>query len=308
MNFDKLVYDQKWDEVIRQQEKLQSSNIVEQYYYNLALSEKGELCSRMFFGLQSNGAMALTLERNDEQSFRAMYFYYTVGLTCEAHHLAYELMVQHGYRPENIKMLIKTELINGNFKIAERYIGVLKKTLHYKNWAKKYEKMLFKPEQVNSDPELGGKIRLLPKNDFLAVTDNFGNLDRLVNENPGNRIAFEYRIARMLLEKDLMEVGAEVKDLKGLGYVHIPRHIEEAIVSLVNITSKFPEMGGLLISNDTDHRFIKYFSDLKPFRGDRNLVEKGIKKADKNTFWYYLQYGSIKSNSFIGNPVDNSIY
>ena len=116
----------------------------------------------MFFGRQSYGSKALTLTRDNDQSYRAMYFYYAVGLTCEAHHLAYELMVQHGYRPENIKMLIKTEMINGNFKVAERYINVLKKTMHYKKWSEKYEKMLFTPDLVNSDPELGGKIRLLP--------------------------------------------------------------------------------------------------------------------------------------------------
>ena len=77
--------------------------------------------------------------------------------------------------------------------------------------------------------------------------------------NPDNRIAFEYKMARLLLEKDLMEVGSEVKKFKGLGYDHFPRHIEEAIVSLVNITKEFPDLGGLSISTDTDHRFIAVF-------------------------------------------------
>jgi hypothetical protein len=308
MNFEKLVFSQKWDEVIRQHEESNSTNIVEQYYYNLALSEKGQLCSRMFFGRQSHGSMSLTLKRDDEQSYRALYFYYSVGLTGEAHHLAFEQVVQHGYRPENIKMLIKTELINGNFKIAERYINVLKGTLHYKKWAEKYEKMLFKPDIVNSDPEFGKEIRLLPKEDFYIVADDFRNLEMLLQANPDNRIAFEYKIARLLLEKDLMAVGSEIKKLKGMGYGHIPRHIEEAVVSLVNVTKEFPDLGGLAISNDTDQRFIKYFSDLKSFKGNRSLIAKGISKADKNTFWYYLQFGLIKSDFFKSSPVDNSIY
>ena len=308
MKFEKLVFMQEWDEVIRQHEKLNSANIVEQYYYNLALSEEGQLCNRMFFGRQSHGSMALTLKRDDDQSYRAIYFYYAVGLTGEAHHLAFEQVVQHGYRPENIKMLIKTELINGNFKIAERYINVLKGTLHYKNWVRKYEKMLFKPDIVNSDPELGEKIRLLPKEDFYIVADDFRNLEMLLQVNTDNRIAFEYKIARLLLEKDLMAVGSEVKRLKGMGYGKIPRHIEEAVVSLVNVTKEFPDLGGLAISNDTDQRFIKYFSDLKSFKGDRSLIEKGINKTDKNTFWYYLQFGLIKSDLFKSSPVDNSIY
>ena len=168
--------------------------------------------------------------------------------------------------------------------------------------------MLFKPDIVNSDPELGEKIRLLPKEDFFIVTDDFRNLEMLLQVNPDNRIAFEYKIARLLLEKDLMEVGSEVKRLKGIGYEHFPRHIEEAVVSLVNVTKEFPDLGGLSISNDTDQRFIKYFSDLKSFKGDRNLIEKGINKTDKNTFWYYLQFGLIKSDFLKSGPVDNSIY
>jgi hypothetical protein len=308
MKFEGMVYKQDWDGVIRQHEELGSSNIVEQYYYNLALSEKGELCNRMFFGRQSYGSLALTLTRDNDQAFRAMYFYYAVGLTAEAHHLAYELMVQHAYRPESIKMLIKTELINGNFKIAERYINVLKKTIHYKKWVEKYERMLYKPELVTSDPELGEKIRLIPRKDFFIVTDDFGNLERLLKENPDNRIAFEYKMARLLLEKDLVEIGKEIKNFKKLGYTHFPRHIEEAIVSLVNITKEFPDLDGLSISSDTDHRFIAYFSDLKSFRGDRKLIEKGIKKAEKNTFWYYLQYELIKSDFFKKGADDNSIY
>ena len=101
---------------------------------------------------------------------------------------------------------------------------------------------------------------------------------------------------------------AEIKKLKGLGYKYIPRHIEEAIVSLVNITKEFPDLGGLLISNDTEQRFFRYFSDLKSFKGNRSLIEKGINKTDKNTFWYYLQFGLIKSDFFKSGSVDNSIY
>ena len=78
--------------------------------------------------------------------------------------------------------------------------------------------MLFKPDIVNSDPELGEKIRLLPKEDFYIVADDFRNLEMLLQVNPDNRIAFEYKIARLLLEKDLMAVGSEVKRLKGMGY------------------------------------------------------------------------------------------
>jgi hypothetical protein len=172
MKLEKNVYKQDWDAIIKQQERDQTNNVIAEYYYNLALAEKGQLCERLFFSRQNYGPISLTLSRDNEQTYRAVYFYYAVGLISEAHHLAYELMVQHGYNPENIKLLIKTELINGNYKIAERYINVLKKTLHYGTWAEKYEKMLSDRQLINSDPELGEKISLLPKKDFFVVTND----------------------------------------------------------------------------------------------------------------------------------------
>jgi hypothetical protein len=308
MKFESMACSGNWDKVIRDYENSGSSSTVVQYYYNLALSEKGELCNRMFFGRQSSGSLSLTLSRDDEYSGRAMYFYYATGLTAEAHHIAYEQMVQHGYQPENIRMLIRTELINGNFRIAKRYINVLKKTLHYRNRALKYERFLNRSDLVKADPELGSKISLLPAKDFFVVTDDFKNVDLLLQDNPGNRIAYEYKLARLLLEKDLMEIGSEVKKMRSFGYTHIPRHIEEAIVSLVNVTKEFPDMGGLTISSDTDQRFLQYFSDLKSLKGNRKQIENQLKKVDRNTFWYYLQFGLLKNNRLKSEEVDNSIY
>jgi hypothetical protein len=290
MQLEKSVYKQDWGAVIKQYEQFPITNVVGQYYYNLALSEKGQLCSRLFFGQQNFGPMSLALPRDSKQAFRSVYFYYGIGLISEAHHLAYELMVQHGFRPENIKMLIKTELINGNYRIAERYINILKKTLHYKGWAEKYEKMLYEPESIISDPELGEKIRMLPKRDFFISPDDAKNIELFLKVNPDNKRAFEYKLARLLLEKDLLKVVSEVKEMKEIGYVNFPRHIEEAIVAFSELAKKVPDLGGLSVSRDTERRFIEYKRVFNSYRGNKSLIDKTMKKAEKDTFWYYLQY------------------
>jgi hypothetical protein len=217
-------------------------------------------------------------------------------------------MVQHGYTPENIKMLIKTELINGNYKIAKRYINVLKHTLHYKNWAEKYEKMLFNPALIISDPELGEKISLLPKKDFFITTDDAKNIELLLKENPDNKRAFEYKIARLLLEKDLLAVIGEIKKMNTFGYNYIPRHIDEAIVEFKAVTKSVPDLDGLAVSPETEKRFDQYRTVLSFYKGNKSLVEKGMKKPEKNTFWYYLQFSVMKSDFFKSSPENNSIY
>jgi hypothetical protein len=308
MQLEKSIYNQDWDAVIEQHEGSPSANVIGQYYYNLALSEKGQLCNRLFFGPQGFGPMSLTLPRDDEHSSRAVYFYYAIGLMGEAHHLAYELMVRHGYVPENIKMLIKTELINGNFKIAERYINVLKKTLHYRNWAKKYEKMLFNTALVKADSELGEKISLMPKRDFFVVPNDEQTIELFLKANPDNRKLLEYKIARMMLEKDLLATVNEVKRMKEIGYTSIPRHIEEVLVAYMNLTQASPDLGGLTISPDTKKRFTQYRMVSNAYKGNKSLVEKEMKKQEKNTFWYYLQFMVISSDFWESHPEDYFIY
>ncbi|HAM08964.1 MAG: hypothetical protein A2X04_08610 [Bacteroidetes bacterium GWF2_41_9] len=308
MKTERMFINGQTDKVILCIEKYSAPNIIEQFYYNLALSEKDQLCSRMFFSRQSSGPMSLSLEGNREQASRTIHYYYTIGLINEARHLAFELMVRNGYTPENIKMLIRTELINGNFRPAERYLGVLKKTLKYRNWAGKYEKYLFNPELVKADPELGEKIKLMPQSDFFIVPGEARNIDQLIKSNHLNRKAFEYKMARLLLEKDLIAVEEEVKNMKSMGYTSFPRHIDEAIVAYRNFAKAVPDLGGLSTDPETGKRFSGYAQVVNDLKGNKSLIEASMKKTEKNTFWYYLQFGTISGEFMRSKPVDRSIY
>lgn len=308
MKTEKLFIERQTDKVISHFERYPSNSIIEQFYYNLALSGKGQLCDRMFFGRQSTGPMSLSLEGNREQASRTMYYYYEIGLVNEARHLAFEQFVQNGYTPGNIKMLIKTELINCNFRVAERYLNVLKKTWRYRSCAEKYEKFLFKPELVKADHELGEKIKLMPQEDFFILPNETRNIDQLLKSNPLNIKAFEYKIARLLLEKDLIAVEEEVKNMDSRGYKSLPRHIDEAIVAYRVFSEKTIDTGGLVTANETLQRFVKYYDIVNRYGADKSLVEKNMRRSEKDTFWYYLQFGTITGEFMKNNPVDRSIY
>ncbi|MDQ1297106.1 MAG: hypothetical protein QG611_1085, partial [Bacteroidota bacterium] len=247
-----LVYQEKWQEVIRFQEKIKSKNIIAQYYYNLALSETDQLCDRMFFGPQDFGPRSLMVQwdskANINQIFRGAYFFYNTGLINEAHRWAFESMVMQGYRPENIKMLIKTELINGHFRIAEKYINVLKRTLRFRNLAKKYEAMLNNPDLIKDDPDMGKKISLQSGKDFLIrLKDQQANVLLLLQANPRNTKAFEYMIAWFMLERNAGKVAEEIRKMSDMGYDRIPRHIEEVALFFKSVTGVSPDFGGLKI-------------------------------------------------------------
>ena len=226
----KNVARENWDEIIKTHQRSEKPDLAEQYCYHLALSNKDLLCEKLFFDRNGFGVESLTLPRNDEYLEMSIPFYYSIGLISEAHHLAYESMVKYGYRPATIKTLVKTNLINGHYRVAERYLNVMDKTILYKDWAGKYMGMLFDTSLIRSDADLGEKLRLLPKKDFFIRSDDAQNIELFVASNPGNRKAFEYKMARLLFQKDVVSIVYEIRKMSSMGYTSIPVHIEEAIL------------------------------------------------------------------------------
>ena len=245
----------------------------------------------MFFGSQDFGSGSLVLPWGDEHLNRGAYFYYSIGLINEAQRWAYEEMVVYGYRPQNIEILAKTSLINGDFRMAEKYINILKRTIYYRDFAKKYLKMTDNPDLINSDPELSAKRKILPKSSFfIQFNEPQNNLPLILSAQPDNRKAFEYYIAGLLLTKNIEVVMNNVSKMKEAGYTRIPRFIEEAILIYYNSTKKYPDLGGLKVSPDTQERFSQYFAAFVEARKNSSTLKETMQKKFGNTFWYYYHF------------------
>jgi len=291
VELEKLIFREKYDEAIAIQQKRPSRNLIGQYFYNIALSETDQLCDKLFFGSQDFGANSLVLPWGDEHLNRGAYFYYSIGLINEAHRWAYEEMVVYGYRPENIKLLAKTSLIDGDYKVARKYLNILKSTIYYRDWAKKYEKMADNPELIKSDPDLGSKLKILPKsNFFILFNEPQNNLPLILEAQPDNRKAFEYYLAGLLLTKNVEIIMNNISKMKEMGYTRIQRHIEEAIFIYYNSTKIIPDLGGLIINAETQLRFDHYFASYVEARKNPSTMKEKMQKEFGNTFWYYFHF------------------
>ena len=71
--------------------------------------------------------------------------------------MLYEVITMSGLRPEDLKMLVKTELIDGNQVMASKYISVMRRTLFYRDDAERYENLVADDKLVDADPYLGLK-------------------------------------------------------------------------------------------------------------------------------------------------------
>ena len=134
----------RFNEVPRYISNHPSTNRLTIYLNNIALCETGRLNDKLFHFPQSPDGQSLFLkwEMYGEVLRRGAYFYYTTGMINEAQRWAFENMVMKGIAPEDLRMLIKTEIINGNYKMASKYISILKTTLFYRKEASGFERLL----------------------------------------------------------------------------------------------------------------------------------------------------------------------
>ncbi len=287
----KLVAEKEWEEAVRLHETSPSRNLIGQFYYNLALAETNQLSTRLFHGKQDFGPTSLILPWGDVHLNRGALFYYATGLINEAHRWAYESMVIYGYRPQNMLLLAKANLINGNYRIAEIYISILRNTLNYRSKAVELGQLLNNDEAVMAHPELGEKVRLLPKEKDFFIDTEFPqrNILMLLEANPANIKAFEYKLAWLLLTKEVEEIVSLIPVMGAVGYTRLPRHVEEAVLVYSNATGMMPDLGGLDLSSDAQLRFSRYINAFNSYRQNPGANREVIERFD-NTFWYYLHF------------------
>lgn len=291
IRLEKLVFDEKWKEAVDYYERYPANNLIGQYFYNVSLSESGQLCESLFRGPQTFGTGSLILPWSDEHLPWGSYFFYSAGLINEAHRWAYEEMVVYGIRPQNMKMLTKTNLINGNYRMAEKYAGILHKTLFYRKWADRYGGLAKDTSGISLFPDIASKARIIPANDFFIFLESPEvNLPVLIEGNKRNRQAFEYIMAWGLLTKNVEAVVENVKMMKEMGFESIPRHIEEAILIYYNSKRVFPDLGGLKINPATLTRFDQYFASYLVAREDPATMEQKMRAKFSDTFWYYFHF------------------
>jgi len=76
--------------------------------------------------------------------------------------------VEYGWTAEELKLMTKCSLINGEPAAAQRYVSLLKKTLFHRSWARHYEAYIHRPSLMAQDAEFRAIAPLLRQDDFLT--------------------------------------------------------------------------------------------------------------------------------------------
>jgi hypothetical protein len=283
----------RFNEVTRYITSHPSTNRLTIYLNNVALSETGRLTDQLFHFPQSPDGQSLFLkwEMMGEVLRRGAYFYYTTGMINEAQRWAFENMVMKGITSEDLRMLIKTEIVNGNYKMASKYVSILKKTLFYRNEATGFERLLSDERSIESDPELGIKRKEKIGHDFFSITDNpYVNIEIALSADSLNRKLFEYKMAFLMLNEDYAGIASGLARLENLGYRKIPVHLQEAALVCRMSGSALPDIGSLKIDPQIETRFNQFLQTFQSYGNNLKTAQPFLKQKFGNTFWYYAFY------------------
>lgn len=225
-------------------------------------------------------------------------FYYLEGKVNYAYRWCMEDMVEYGRRPDYLCYMVKCALINGEWKLADKYLDALDHTLWYKDFATKYRTYVTDHSLVSKDKEMATIKPLLRYNDVL---DGDGGMIELfilnsyAYSNGGSREIVERALMNSLIIKNLDNFWYRFMALLPGWNGHIPVHFQEAALMVAQLqggvdTSKLP------IDNAIRERFAQLV-EKSGQNGDNASNAYLLKPEFGDTYWYYYFFvEGLKTN------------
>ena len=96
--------------------------------------------------------------------------YYQLGFINTAQRYAFEAMeATPDYQKSGrvLRRLAETNLINGEYKVAYKYLKILQKSIFYRKFANRTMALLWNEKAINADPEYSWLRKCRPQKDFL---------------------------------------------------------------------------------------------------------------------------------------------
>ena len=287
IEYDYLVRIRDWNGIIAKAEKQMPDLPMSVSATNLALAMTNQLGDRAFeFYQRGTQGLFPKFERNFANSQLTGEIYFHLGMINTAQRLAFESMEaipNYNKSARAVKRLAETNIINGQYKIAEKYLRMLQKTIFYRPWAKQMMAILGNEKAINEHP-LYGTLRQykLPKD----VLFSDGELDHICGllflHHQQNLMAAQYLLMMPLLDRDIELFMAYVKVVQNR-IQYNPRSCQEAIAFAFMRQGQRPPQGFVsqIILQQMD-RFAGIYSS------DKTSPELN---GFKNTLWYYLMLG-----------------
>ncbi len=288
IEYDYLVRAKDWNAIIAKAEKLTPDLPMSVSATNLALGMTNQLGERAFDFYQ-RGAEGLLpgFERNFATTQLTGEIYFHLGLVNTAQRLAFEAMEaipNYNKSARVMKRLAETNLINGQYQVARKYLLMLEKTIFYRPWAQRTLAMLGDENTINAHPLYGTMRQYRLQEDFLFSDRELDKIcGRLFIHNQQNRMAVQYLLLMPLLDRDVPRFMSYVQLVQNK-IQYNPRAAQEAIAFAFMQQRRQPPRG--LVSQ----LVLQQMNEFARVYGSGGKDAPGLERF-RNTVWYYLTVG-----------------
>ena len=207
MGYDFMARHQQWNRIIETINAEKPNNQIGVTVQNLALAMRGMLAQHG--GEYSQNGIAGLLpdvDRDATSPLPTAEAFYQLGMINVAQRTVFEAqeaILDFQKSARCYKRLAQTNLINGDYEVARKYLSALQKTLFYSDWANETLSLLGDEKAIANHPEYG-HLRKCAYNDDFYFSDHVTPemLESLYYKNRDNRLAYEYQIAYYMLTGD----------------------------------------------------------------------------------------------------------
>ena len=291
MKYDFYVRMGMWNRIMQTADREKPTGAFQTICVNTALARSGRMADHMFEYYQ-NGTDGL-LPAFAPESFGPLAIgeaFWQMGMVNTAQRYTFEAQEAiRDYRKSSrcYKRLAETNIVNGDYMVAQKYLNSLKNTVFYKKWALETEKLLSDEQAINAHEEYGRLRKMrLKEHDFLfSQTEMDSMIGILYTENRQNSIAYNYLMAWCLLSKNLPRF---LDCLQLASFPHMPKSYQEAY--LLDWTQNNALAEGIPSFIDREH-VTRIDSFIRDARAGKSLEE--MERLYSDTYWFYYFYRGI---------------
>ena len=207
MKYDFMACHQQWNRIIETVNKEKPNNQIGVTVQNLALAMRGMLLEHMFdYNQNSIHGLLPDVKEDATSPMPTAEAFYQLGMINVAQRTVFEAqeaILDFQKSGRCYKRLAQTNLINGQYEVARKYLMALQKTLFYRDWANETLPLLGNEKAIANHPEYG-RLRQCAYNEDFYFSDHVTPemLESLYYRNTDNRLAYQYLLAYCVLTGD----------------------------------------------------------------------------------------------------------
>ena len=207
MQYDFMARHQQWNRILETANREKPNNQIGVTVQNLALAMHGVLLDQLFNYHQNGIAGLLPDVKEDATSpLPTAEAFYQLGMINVAQRTVFEAqeaILDFQKSSRCYVRLAQTNLINGQYEVARKYLSALQKTLFYRDWANETLPLLGDEAAIARHPEYG-RLRKMAYDDDFYFSDHVTPemLQSLYLRNRDNGLAYQYLVAYYLLTGD----------------------------------------------------------------------------------------------------------